>query len=48
LFRYCHGIINFDAEISDRAFDLGMPEQKLNGPQIASPSVDQGSFRASQ
>src|ERR1700726_1196547 len=23
LFRYCQGVINFDAEISDRAFDLG-------------------------
>jgi hypothetical protein len=24
LFRYCQGIIYFDAQISDRAFDLGM------------------------
>jgi len=29
-------------------FDLGMSEQKLDGPEIASPSVDQGSFCASQ
>jgi hypothetical protein len=27
LFRYCRGVIDFDAEIPDRAFDLGMPEQ---------------------
>jgi hypothetical protein len=27
LFRYCQRIIDLDAEISDRAFDLGMPEQ---------------------
>jgi hypothetical protein len=27
LFRYCQGVIDLDAEISDRAFDLGMPEQ---------------------
>jgi hypothetical protein len=27
LFRYCQGVINFDAKISDGAFDLGMPEQ---------------------
>ena len=27
LFRYCQGIIHFDTQISDRAFDLGMPEQ---------------------
>jgi hypothetical protein len=32
LFRYCEGIINLDAEISDRAFDFGMSEQKLDGP----------------
>ena len=48
LFRYCEGIINFDAEISDRAFDLCMSEQKLDGPEIAGPPVDQGSFCASQ
>ena len=44
----CEGIIYFDAEISDRAFDLCMSEQKLDGPEIASPPVDQGSFCASQ
>jgi transketolase C-terminal domain/subunit len=27
LFRYCQGVIDFDAEIPDRAFDLGMAEQ---------------------
>jgi len=48
LFRYCQGIIYFDAEISDSAFDLGMPEQKLDGPEISGPPVDQRGFRASQ
>ena len=48
LFRYCEGIIYLDAEISHRAFDLGMSEQKLDGPEIASPPVDQGSFCPSQ
>ena len=33
LVRYCEGIIHFDAEISDRAFDLCMSEQKLDGPE---------------
>ena len=33
LFRYCEGIIHFDAEISDRALDLCMSEQKLDGPE---------------
>ena len=33
LFRYCEGIIYLDAEISHRAFDLGMTEQELDGPE---------------
>jgi hypothetical protein len=48
LFRYCQGVIDLDAEIPDRAFDLGMPEQELDGPQIARPPVDQGGFCAAQ
>jgi hypothetical protein len=32
LFRYCKGVIDFDAEVPDRAFDLGVPEQKLHSP----------------
>ena len=47
LFRYCQGVIDLDAEIPDRAFDLGMPEQELDGPEIARAPVNQGSFRAS-
>jgi hypothetical protein len=27
LFRYCQGVIDLDAEIPDRAFNLGMSEQ---------------------
>jgi hypothetical protein len=27
LFRYCQRVIDLDAEIPDRTFDLGMPEQ---------------------
>jgi hypothetical protein len=48
LFRYCQGVIYFDAQVSDRAFDLGMSKQKLNGPGISGPPVDQGSLCASQ
>ena len=48
LFRYCQGIIDLDAEISDRAFDLGMPQQELDSPQVACPPIDQGSFCAAQ
>jgi hypothetical protein len=48
LFRYCQGVIDLDAEIPDRAFDLGMPEQKLDSPEISRPPIDQGSFCAPQ
>jgi hypothetical protein len=48
LFRYCQRIIHFDPEISNCAFDLGMSEQKLDGPEIARAPINQGSFCASQ
>jgi hypothetical protein len=48
LFRYCQGVIDLDAEIPDRAFDLGMPKQELDSPEISRPSIDQGSFCAAQ
>jgi hypothetical protein len=41
LFRYRQGIVDLNAQVPDRAFDLRMPEQELNRPQIASASVDQ-------
>jgi hypothetical protein len=48
LFRYCQGIIHFDAQISNGAFDLGVAKQKLYGPEITSATVDQGCLRASE
>jgi hypothetical protein len=48
LVRYCQGIIYFDAQISNRAFDLGVSKQKLDGPEIASATVDQGCLGASE
>jgi hypothetical protein len=48
LFRYCERVIDLDAEIPDCAFDLGMPKQELDGSEIASAPVDQGSFCPSQ
>jgi hypothetical protein len=48
LFRYCQGVIDFDAQISDGAFDLGVPEQQLDGPEISCAPIDQGRFGASQ
>jgi hypothetical protein len=36
-FRYCQSVIDLDAEIPDRTFDLGMTEQELDSPEIACP-----------
>jgi hypothetical protein len=41
LFGYRESIINLDTEIADRALDLGMTEQQLDGPQIAGATIDQ-------
>ena len=35
------GIVYFDAEVPHGALDLGMPQQKLDGPEVACPPVDQ-------
>jgi hypothetical protein len=35
LFRYCQGVIDLNAEVPDRAFDLGMSEQELDGLEIS-------------
>src|SRR6267154_5820752 len=48
LFRYCQGVIDLDAEIPHRAFDLGVPEQKLDSPEVARPPIDQRRLCASQ
>jgi hypothetical protein len=48
LFRYYQGIIHFDAQISNRAFEFGVAKQKLDGPEIAGATVDQGCLGASE
>jgi hypothetical protein len=48
LFCYYQRVIDLNAEIPDGAFDVGIPEQELNGYQIAGPSIDQGRLCASQ
>jgi len=40
LFRYRQGIIYLDAQIPDGAFDLCMPEQKLDSPEISRTPID--------
>jgi len=39
LLRNFQRVIHLDAEVSDRAFQLGMPKQQLNGPQILRQST---------
>ncbi len=48
LLHYCQGIIYVDAQISSRAFDLGVTKQELDSPKIARTPVDQSCFRASK
>jgi hypothetical protein len=48
LFRYGKGVIDLNAEISDRALDLGVAEQQLHGSQVASPTIDKGRLCSSQ
>jgi hypothetical protein len=40
LFRYGQGVIDLNAEIPDRAFNLGMPEQKLVIGDVAGDGAD--------
>lgn len=48
LFGECNRVIDFDTEVSDCTFDLGVTKQQLNRPQIASPPVDERRFRSAQ
>jgi hypothetical protein len=48
LFRYRERVIDLNAKIPDRAFDLGVPEQELDGSEIACPSIDQSRFCSPQ
>jgi len=48
LFRDLQSIVHLNPEIPDGAFELCVPEQELNGPEILGASVDQCGFRASQ
>jgi hypothetical protein len=40
LFGNSERVINLDAEIADRAFDLGVAEQELDRSQVACAPVD--------
>jgi len=42
LFRDFQGVIHLDAKVPDRRFQLGMPKEELNRPQVLGTTVDQG------
>lgn len=48
LLCYCKRVVHFNAEVAHGALDLGVPQQKLNGPQVAGTAVDQSSLGSSQ
>jgi len=48
LFCYGKGVVDFDPEVPDCAFDLGVAQQELHRPQVARPAVDQGGLGPSQ
>jgi hypothetical protein len=42
LLGYRQSIINLDTKIANRALDLGMAKEQLDGPQIAGAAIDHG------
>jgi hypothetical protein len=44
--REDQGIIDFDTEVTDGAFQFGVPQQQLAGTKVAGALVDQGHFRS--
>jgi len=48
LFSYREGIIDLDAEVSDGAFDFGVTEQELHGPQVLGSTINKCRLRSPQ
>jgi hypothetical protein len=48
LLGYGQSIINLDTKIANRALDLGMAEQQLDGPQIAGTAIGYGGLGPTQ
>jgi hypothetical protein len=45
LLSHFQGVVHLNAEVTDRALQLRVPEEDLNGPQVLRPAVDQGCLR---
>lgn len=48
LLRYGKGVVNLNAEVANRALDLGMAEQQLDGTQVPGSAVDQRDLCSAQ
>jgi hypothetical protein len=48
LLRDFDGVVDLDAEVAHRAFDLRVTEQELHGSKVTRPPVDQHGFGTSQ
>src|ERR1700683_1011596 len=48
LLRHFESVVDLDPEVADRAFQLCVPEQQLNGPKILGAMVDQRRLGAPQ
>ena len=42
LLGHLKSVVDLDSQIANRALRLGMPEKKLNSPEVLGASVDQG------
>ena len=47
LLRDLQGVIDLDTKISECTLQIGMPKQRLNGPEVLGSLVDQRRFRPS-
>ena len=48
LFRDLERVIYFNAQVANRAFDLGVTQQQLDSTQVLCPAIDHRRFRAPQ
>ena len=48
LFRYGQSVVDLNPQVAHRAFYFLVSQQKLNCPQVASPSVNEGRFGSAQ
>jgi hypothetical protein len=48
LLRHFESVVDLNPKVANRAFQLAVPEQQLNGPKVLGATVDQRRLGASQ